>query len=65
MMITRHASTQRKGASGTLEGGLLPILLIDEPDVFPSQEGSSGSTNDLLGINQQVAWIEGTLNVSF
>jgi hypothetical protein len=63
-MIVRQPSARRQNTSGTLEGAM-PILVIDEISMFSSQEDSFKSIDNALGIDQQVAWIEGTLNVSF
>lgn len=66
MMVARHLSAQRNSAGGTLEEAL-PTMLIDEPVMFSSEreEPRIGLPDEMLGINQQVAWIEGTLHVSF
>ncbi len=63
-MIERQPSARRKSAGGTLEGAM-PVLVIEEPTMFSSTEDAFRSVDDSLGIDQGVAWIEGTLKVSF
>jgi hypothetical protein len=43
----------------------MPVLVIEEPTMFSSTEDAFRSVDDSLGIDQGVAWIEGTLKVSF
>ena len=63
-MIVRQPSAQRSCAGGTLEGAV-PVLVADESTLLASKQEEFGLVADSLGIDQQVAWIEGTLRVSF
>lgn len=63
-MIVRQPSALRHSTGGTLEGAV-PILVVDGPMMISSDEKIFRSVDDSLGIDQQVAWIEGTLSVSF
>lgn len=63
-MIVRQPSALRHSTGGTLEGAV-PTLVVDGSTVISSSEEVFRSVDDSLGIDQQVAWIEGTLSVSF